>query len=166
MSGKRPEPPRKGVWTRAIEDINAETEARAAAAGAEPVRGGGAPHAGHGLEGDAAKRLDAALRAPLTGESLVAALEAWEIREGDPVAAYRAREGIADRRADRTRLRDVRKMLDRLPDDYMTETIPDLIAVALAVEGCPGAPQGHEVGRVARKAARPLIAALPIWLMP
>lgn len=167
MSGKRPKPPEEGAWTRAIAEVNAEAEARAEAAGVEPVRGGDVAHPGRRrpdlwetfwdvldmLDGDAAKRLEAALSDPMASEALVEALETWEIREGDPVATYRQRHGDADRRTAKTRLKDIGKRLDHLDIEDM---IPRLVAAALAVEGRPGAPQGAHVGRAARKAARAL----------
>ncbi len=170
MSGKRPEPPAEGAWTRSIAEVNAETEARAEAAGVEAVRGAPVPHAAHlhpdlwqtwqdvldRLDGDAAERLRDTLSDPLSAEALVGAVATWEILDDDPVAVYRAREGIEDRRFDRTRLRDVREALDKLPDYYMAGMIPDLFAAALAVESRPDAPQGHEVRQAARKAASAL----------
>ncbi|WP_422028480.1 hypothetical protein [Roseovarius sp.] len=108
------------------------------------------------LDGEAASRVERAMRDPLASEGLVAAMEVWEIREGDPVTIFRERYDDADNRTAKTRLKDIRKRLDRLPEEYMTAMIPRLIAAALEVEDRPGAPIGDKVGRAARDAARAL----------
>lgn len=167
MSGKRREPPAEGAWTRAIADMNAETEGRASEAAVEPVRGGNAPHAGRRrpdlwetwldvldmLDDDAAKRLDAALSDRWASEELVGAIETWEIREGDPLSTYRQRHGDADIRTAKTRLKEIRKRLDHLD---MEDMPPRLVAAALAVEDRTGAPIADKVGWAARDAARAL----------
>ncbi|KZY30751.1 hypothetical protein A3731_24665 [Roseovarius sp. HI0049] len=101
-------------------------------------------------------RLAAALRDPVRSEALIGAFERWEFFEGDPVAAYREHHGIEDKRNARTCFKYARKKLDKLPDEYMAALITELTAAALEVEDREGAPQGHEVGRAARKAARAL----------
>jgi hypothetical protein len=170
VSRDRIDPPSFSTWDKAVQKANAETAARAEEMGVEPMRGKLVAHAGvrrpdlwqtlldvlGDLDGEAAERLAEALRDPARAEALVGALEVWETLDGDPVAEYRARHGIGDGKAVRVRLRAVREALDRLPDDYMATLIHDLTAAALEVEGRPGAPQGHEVGRAARKAARAL----------
>lgn len=166
MSHDPIKPPTRSTWAKAVQEANVSI-------GTDPVPP--VLHASRrrpdlwntwldvledlrvGGDGDeATDRLEEALRDPIRSEALVGALQTHEVLEGDPVAAYREREGIADKRNDRTRLKDVRKALAKLPDDYMAGMIPDLIAAALAVEDRPDAPQGHQVGRAARKAARAL----------
>lgn len=173
MTRKPPNPPEEGVWTRAIASVNAETEARAEAAGVAPVGGAGVPHAGRqhpdlwaklvglldDLDGEAAARLDAALRDPLASEELVGALEAWKATNG-ALATARDHYGIKQG-AVATRLRETR---EGVPDETaLADLIAGLALDGAEIEGQPGAPRAHELSDAAREyaaAARRLRAAL------
>ena len=173
MTRKPPEPPRYGVWTRAVAAVNAETEARADAAGVEPVRGAGVPHAGRqradlwaklvglldDLNREAAARLEAALHDPLASEELVCAVEHWE-RMKDGLGAARANVGLK-RGAVAVCLRETR---EGVPDGFATGDLVDrTIVLACEVEGRVGIPDANEMKAAAREyahAARRLRAAL------
>ena len=173
MTRKPPEPPRDGAWARAVATVNAETEARAHAAGVEPVRGAGVPHAGRqrpdlwemmtgllgDLNGDAAARLTAALHDPLASEELICAVEHWE-RMKDGLAAARANVGLK-RGAVAVRLRETR---EGLPDGFAAGDLVDqTIILACEGEGRVGIEGANELKAAAREyahAARRLRAAL------
>lgn len=164
MSRKPPEPPKEGAWTRAIAEVNAETKARADAAGVEAVRGAPVLHAGRErpefwrrlcwaldrLDGEARDRLDAALRDPAQSEALVGAMEQWEATSG-ALAHGRARLGIPPG-AVAVRLREAR---EGLPDETaLADLIACLTLDGAEIEGRSDAPRAHEVTDAAREYAR------------
>ena len=111
------------------------------------------------LDGDAAERLDAALRDPMASEALVTALETWEATDG---ALEAARERMAlPRGAVAVRLREAR---EALPDSRaLADLAAGVVLDATEIEGRLGVAEAKELKRAARAydlAARRLHHAL------